>query len=176
MFDSIQADLNTRLLISNKATTAEAQAGTNDTKYITPKKLQDKLNDLIATDTQSTASTHTVCTFANYTNAKIITISGKISGSNGNFVINGNGLGGFTSQGNVIGGTSLSLNHANNNSEQPFIFRFDLNSKSFIGHYVTDISNTSRSETICGRFSSITNFQIRITSGRNYTATIQTNS
>lgn len=79
LFDSIQTDLNTRLLISNKATTGEAQAGTNDTKYITPKKVQDKLKYLISTSSNSTAGTYTVCTFANYTNADIITISGKIT-------------------------------------------------------------------------------------------------
>ena len=37
LFDSIASDISSRLLISSKATTAEAQAGTNNTKYMTPK-------------------------------------------------------------------------------------------------------------------------------------------
>lgn len=177
LFDSIQADLNTRLLISNKATTAEAQAGTNDTKYMTPKKTQDKLKNLISTSSNSTAGTYTVCTFANYPNADIITISGKITGGGGGrYTINGSGVGGFTTQALLTGGTSLDLTHANNASDQGFMFRFDLKSLSFVGYYPSDGSGNSRAEVLCGRFSSITNFQIRITSGRSYTATLQTNS
>lgn len=40
LFDSIQADLNTRLLISNLATQQEAEAGTNNTKYMTPLRVK----------------------------------------------------------------------------------------------------------------------------------------
>lgn len=36
LFDSIKDDLNSRLLIADKATQAEAEAGTNNTKYMTP--------------------------------------------------------------------------------------------------------------------------------------------
>lgn len=35
LFDSIQADLNTRLLIASKATQSQAEAGTNNTYYMT---------------------------------------------------------------------------------------------------------------------------------------------
>ena len=43
LFDSIKDDLNTRLLISNKATQAEAETGTNDTKYMTPLKTKQEI-------------------------------------------------------------------------------------------------------------------------------------
>lgn len=43
LFDSIKNDIVDRLLISDKATTAEAQAGTNDTKYLTALKMKQVL-------------------------------------------------------------------------------------------------------------------------------------
>lgn len=43
-FDSVEDDVNSRLLTANKATTAEAKAGTNTSKYIVPSTMQDKLN------------------------------------------------------------------------------------------------------------------------------------
>ena len=43
LFDSIKDDLNSRLLTSNKATQAEAETGTNDTKYMTPLKTKQEL-------------------------------------------------------------------------------------------------------------------------------------
>ena len=46
LFDSIQADLNTRLLISSKANQGDAQAGTDDTKYMTPKTVLDEIKKL----------------------------------------------------------------------------------------------------------------------------------
>ena len=174
LFDSIQADLNTRLLVSNKAEQSDMWTGTNDTKYVTPLKVQQKLISLTASDTQSTTGTYTVCTFTNFTNVKKITISGKVdSGSNGyNFIMNGSGLGGFTTQSSsVSGGTSLTIQGSTNGSDQAFQFAFDLNSKSFVGFYVA--KDTSKAELFCGRFSSITNFQIYLSSGGSYTATIQ---
>ena len=44
LFDSIKNDLDTRLLISSKATQAEAEAGTDDTKYTTPLKVLQSIN------------------------------------------------------------------------------------------------------------------------------------
>lgn len=46
LFDSIKDDLNTRLLISNKATQAEAETGTNTTKYLVPSTMQAKLDKM----------------------------------------------------------------------------------------------------------------------------------
>lgn len=174
LFDSIQADLNTRLLVSDKAEQSDMWTGTNDTKYVTPLKVQQKLNSLTASDTQSTAGTYTVCTFTNFTNVKKITISGKVnSNSNGySFIMNGTGLGGITTQSTSLsGGTTLTLKGWEFNNYQSFEFTFDLNSKSFIGIYVPN--ETHLTEIICGRYSSITDFQIKIGSSVSYTATIQ---
>lgn len=46
LFDSIQADLNTRLLISSKATKAQAEAGTDETNYMTPKTVLDEIKKI----------------------------------------------------------------------------------------------------------------------------------
>lgn len=173
LFDSIQADLNTRLLVSNKAEQSDMWTGTDDTKYVTPLKVQQKLNSLTASDTQSTAGTYTVCTFTNFTNVKKITISGKVnSNSNGyNFVMNGSSVRGYSTSGTVSGGASLTLDGSTNSNDQAFEFVFDLNSKSFAGMYVAKTLN--HTEIFCGTFSSLTNFQIKLLAGTSYTATIQ---
>lgn len=59
LFDSIQADLNTRLLISNKASQGEAEAGTNDVKYMTPLKVKQAIsyNFNVATGTAEDGGT-----------------------------------------------------------------------------------------------------------------------
>lgn len=77
LFDSIQADLNTRLLISNKATTAEAQAGTNDTKYMTPLKTQQKLNSLTTVIEGQTNDTTTLISWT-ASDKKVFRLSGKL--------------------------------------------------------------------------------------------------
>lgn len=40
LFDSIKADLDSRLLIADKSTQAEAEAGSNNTKYMTPLRVK----------------------------------------------------------------------------------------------------------------------------------------
>lgn len=177
LFDSIQSDLNTRLLISNKATTAEAQAGTNDTKYTTPAKVQDKLNALVSTVTQSGAGTYTICTFSNYTNAKVIRIMGKtkMGSSSSKYIVNGTAVGGFNGTSTFSDSSSLSLTGASNSGIQGFEFTFDLLSKSFTGIYAS--SENNRADIFCGRFTAITNFQIQLVgAGSSLDVTIQTNS
>ena len=68
MFDSIQSDLNSRLLISNKATTSEAQTGTNDIKYMTPLKATNFLNSRLHISTGTVADGGTIPQTAGYTN------------------------------------------------------------------------------------------------------------
>ena len=46
LFDSIADDINSRVLISDNATTQEAQAGTDNTKYMTPKTVLDEIKEL----------------------------------------------------------------------------------------------------------------------------------
>lgn len=169
--------MNSRLLVSNKASQAEAQAGTNDTKYMTPLKVQQKLNSNVSSAiSQSGAGTYTICTFANYTSAKIITVRGKIKiGSNTTkYIFNGSNVGGFDGQGVYSNTSSLSISGANNSGLQGFEFTFDLVTKSFTGIFT---NSNSRGDVISGRFDSITTFQIQLVgSGSTLVASIQTNS
>lgn len=86
LFDSIADDLNTRLLISNKATDNEAIAGTDTTKYIVPSTLQAKLNKMSAWN----GTTETKTGNAGETNLyNIFTPSQVGSPSTGTVTING---------------------------------------------------------------------------------------
>lgn len=178
LFDSIQTDLNSRLLVSNKATTAEAQAGTNDTKYMTPLKVQQKLNSNVSSAiNQSGAGTYTICTFANYTNAKIIKIRGQIhyGSDKTRLIFNGSSVDGFNSHSVFNGSSVLTLRCANNNNLQGFEFTIDLVSKSITGTYVSD--ENGYADVFSGAFSSLTTFQIQqYGSSSSLSASIQTNS
>lgn len=57
LFDSIQSDLNTRLLISSKSTQSEAQQGTNNSHYMTPLRTKEQLQYLTKTGSASNPST-----------------------------------------------------------------------------------------------------------------------
>lgn len=46
LFDSIQTDLNSRVLLSDLATQAEAEAGTNNTKWMTPARVLQEIKKL----------------------------------------------------------------------------------------------------------------------------------
>lgn len=181
MFDSIQTDLNSRLLTSNKATTSEAQAGTNDTKYVTPLKVQQKLNSLITTGSYS-AGTNTVVNFANYANAKIITITGNVIGSSGSsntsyIAINGTSISGYYFDGEVssISSTSqLKLMLANSNlRSHSFELKFDLYSKTFFGNYY---DNSSSVTFLQGNFNAVTTLQITLYNSATSNVTIQANA
>lgn len=77
-FDSIKNDLNSRLLINNKASTAEAVAGVNNTKYMTPLRTKEVLNSLKTIKNISTGTTsETLYTFNN-NSTSIIKIEGLI--------------------------------------------------------------------------------------------------
>lgn len=164
LFDSIQTDLNTRLLISNKATTAEAQAGTNDVKYMTPAKVQNKLNSLITTGSCS-AGTTTFLTFANYTNAKIINVTGRVSGSSGS----------NTSSIRIVGTNATeSLSIASSNlANYEFEFKFDLNNNTFFGHYYDSSDGWTSAH---GHFNGLTNLTARLYNSATISYTIQANS
>lgn len=81
LFDSIKDDLNSRLLISSKATQAEAEAGTNTTKYIVPSTLLYKLQHLnySPNELKSTGTTKTATFYdgTQLTNSNTILIMGK---------------------------------------------------------------------------------------------------
>ena len=63
LFDSIRDDLNSRLLIDSKANQAEAEAGLNDTKYMTPLKVKyalDKLCKITTYDIPFDSNSHSL--------------------------------------------------------------------------------------------------------------------
>lgn len=97
LFDSIQADLNSRLLIANKATTAEAQAGINNVKYMTPLTTKQAIQNLKSVQTYTTETTGTIYTFNN-SSVQTIKITGAFgypasSGSDyPSITINGTGI------------------------------------------------------------------------------------
>ncbi len=99
MFDSIKDDLNSRLLISSKATTSEAQVGSNDVKYMTPLKVKQYKQGLISTGsavaTQSATQTFTIFNFSGATGKiKITGISqyNRSSNTYADLVVNGTSL------------------------------------------------------------------------------------
>lgn len=77
--------MNTRLLINNKATQAEVQAGTSDIKYITPNALNGKIRKITVTGGCTTIASSPYNTdifdFTQYAN-KTILISGNLTVSN----------------------------------------------------------------------------------------------
>lgn len=68
LFDSIKDDLNSRLLTSNKASQAEAEAGTNDTKYMTPLKTKKAIQNNISIKQGTIANNGTIPQTAGYAN------------------------------------------------------------------------------------------------------------
>lgn len=65
LFDSIQADLNSKLPISAKATTAEAETGADDTKYMTPLKVLQEINKSALPSKQMSIKTGTISSGSN---------------------------------------------------------------------------------------------------------------
>ena len=59
-FDSIKDDLNSRLLTSNKASQAEAETGTNDTKYMTPLKTKQAIQKNLSIKTGTIGNNETI--------------------------------------------------------------------------------------------------------------------
>lgn len=94
--ESIRTDLNSRLLISSKATTAEAQAGTNTTKYMTPATTKEAIKyqtkTISISSLASSAEAFTLLDVANLpSDVKRVTIIGSASGSPTTFSFTGTG-------------------------------------------------------------------------------------
>lgn len=168
------------MLISNKATQTDAELGTNDVKYMTPLKVQQKLNSLIKTGSYS-AGTNTVVNFANYTNAKIITVTGNINGSSGSsntsyIAINGTSISGYSFDGetsSISGASQLKLMIASSNlRSHSFELKFDLYSKTFFGSYY---DNSSAVTFLQGNFNNLTTIQITLYSSATSNITVQAN-
>lgn len=176
LFDSIQTDLNSRLLISNKATTGEATTGTNDTKYMTPKKVQDKFDNLTTsasyTNSTTTPATYTLVDFSNYSN-KIISVVGRFHTSShsssaiGKLTIAGTSIDIHQSTTGDASGTSAVLNFygASSSGDWGFELIFDLISKTITGQSYrhTSSSGSAVFDTILGSFDTITSLSTTIT-------------
>ena len=157
LFDSIQTDLNSRLLASNKATTGEAQAGTNDTKYMTPAKVKQREQSLTISKSLSATGSATAQTLFDFSTASgnIIEISGQFVCSNSvttnpTLTINGTSINGKTSQ-----GWSVKEFHLPKNTTTGFYLRFDMNSKSYTGTF-GEIGNPASTTSTSGSFDTFT--------------------
>lgn len=178
LFDSIQTDLNSRLLVSNKASQSEANTGTNDTKYLTPLKVQQKLSGLVTTASQTGAGTCTICNFADYPNASIVTIRGWLTGTSStpHLNVSGTGVRGYNSSTTFSSSSSLSLD-CGVTGLSAFEFTFDLLSNSVTGIYRSK-ENSSRADVFTGSFGSVTSFSATVSGGSStavVSATVQVN-
>lgn len=146
LFDSIRDDLNTRLLISSKATQSEAQQGTNNTHYSTPLRVKEQLQYLTKTGsktstTSSSAQTSTIYSSSgNISGAKRVIISGSLT-SNGSgsypsiLNINGTGFRGdetfnVSSYTTSITSTQIATRYTED-TKQSYRIELDLNAKTF---------------------------------------------
>ena len=190
LFDSIQSDLtnlsNNKLNVLDKATTAQSQAGTNDTKYITPSKLKDRQTYLTQTVELSALSNATEQTLFDFSTAtgNVVEISGLFYNSNTSSVnpqMNFNGT-------NVLGASQNSYGvttyYQPRNSTSGFYFRFDLTSKSFIGYMEkrgatsSTISEAGVLDFVVGHFTTLTSITAILRGGTGngkITATITQN-
>lgn len=173
LFESIRTDLNSRMLTSNKATQAQAEAGTDDTKYMTPLKTKQAINKLATTTTFSAGhSTETLYTFNNSSTATI-RIIGNIGSpayhqtSYPSLVLNGSLI--FlnindtwespTSSKSITVGANFGTSSTN---RCPFFLEFDMATKTINGFLFTESSvGTQFSKTaIYGVFTSLTSLTI----------------
>lgn len=170
LFDSIRDDLNTRLLISNKANQGEAEAGTNDTKYMTPLKTRQVLNYLTTTKNIATGNvTETIYDFSSVTN-KIIRIEGCFdapywSGNNyPSLKINGSQIVGCNESTGTWSYQSSTMTYpvridygSSNTARCPFYFEFNLITNTFRGHIFEYTSlGGYKNYNVSGYFTSLT--------------------
>lgn len=172
LFDSIQADLNTRLLIADKSTTSEAQQGTNDAHYMTPSKVKDQLAYLTKTgsgsNTSTTAQNTTIYSSSNVpSGAKRVIISGQIYNRSNQYMsyiyINGTGITALKLGENTypsISSTQVAVREGASTSTGSFKIDIDLNAKMFtlnayFSPYVTN-QPTNQTDVVTGYFSTLT--------------------
>ena len=183
-FDSIETDVNSRLLISNKASTLESQAGTNNTKYMTPKTTKESSQLFSSTGTASTTSAQTIFTFDN-NKTNLIIIKGTFSGGNGyskamQVLLNGSGFLGrlWDELGNLhnissTASTDAGFNYSSsklmmysNITTTVFEMIIDLATKTFRIEYSGSwiVSNTSQGTNhtvVMGKFTSLDTLQVQ---------------
>lgn len=173
LFDSIADDLNSRLLISNKASNAEAKAGTNDTKYMTPAKVQTKLQTLTTRATQThSGDTRTTYTLLGNVSNQVIDIFANISAGNGSsnyasVTFNGTGLKIESTVDSLTSATATSVPlQFFSTTKQTMHLRIDTYSKTITGNLYRLYTSTGTPsvETIAGNFTTLTSIEASLKS------------
>jgi len=118
LFDSIDTDVRARLEISSKATNAEIEAGTDDTKYTTSSKVQHKLDSLVITRAGQNGAT--LVDLTQYT-GKIVTITGY-----------GESTGISTTFSLKVDNTTI-MTSSTTRKKYPFTLTFDLTANTYYG-------------------------------------------
>ena len=190
-FDSIKDDLNSRVLLSDKATSAQAIAGTSDTKWITPKTLNDVVKsyttkETIENTTQPSTS-HDITT--DISSGKYI-IYGKIrneddtgitSGSASSLSINGtritiaelsNGTFSITHNQSAVSHTLKVSGSLNSYFRPNFIIEIDTNTKTFkysiVGYSASNVYTLWQGN---GTYSTLTSIGVSMSNGAGNTTT-----
>ena len=182
LFDSIKDDLNSRLLISSKATNQEADTGTDTSKYIVPSTLLYKLQHLNYSpgELKSTGTTKTATFYdgTQLTNSNTILITGKayFSGYHStdmraSLTINGTRIGDDTSINNSV---EIQLyNSSSSGSSRDAMFTIILNkaTKTMLVIYKKNGLDITHQFITYETLTSITGSVLGITSDR-YTAIV----
>lgn len=161
-FDSIQTDLtnlsNNKLNVSNKATQSEAETGTNDTKYMTPLKVQQKINSL---KTSASGTTTGSVSLTGYTN-QVVEICGycRYAGtSNAYSRLTGTQITyyGTHTSANTYQTTCPFNTYTASSSYPAFRIVIDFNTKTFTINSTCYTNSASvYMDTTCGTFSTLT--------------------
>ena len=173
LFDSIQSDLNTRLLISSKATTSQAQAGTNDTNYMTPSKTNTYTKSLHSSQTYNTTSTtattvNTIATLSSINDSQIVTVRGWIypqtSSRFSTLTINGTGFSGVFNETDSTSTTKAYRFYRESTTKQAFEITFDGWARTITGvlHNQPTSSGSSQDVTITGTFETLTSLTFKL--------------
>lgn len=190
LFDSIADDINSRLLISNKASNAEVQAGTDTSKYIVPSTLQAKLNKMNNYKSGSASGGNAGTTTTIFQPSDIgsattgtVIIDGYINAEGtgqypNNIKINGSTMHGceqyFDKDGKIvrsgIGSSTQDIiaQYSGSTSSTPFKIVINLNAKTIYVITAITTHNTSQSYGLCTaliHYSSLTNIQLFLRSG-----------
>ena len=160
LFDSIKTDLNSRLLISNKATGNDVKTGTNDTKYITPLANKQGKQNLVTTTTLYATGSAVEQTIFDFSTASgsIVEISGtygeNTTTNEQTIYLNGTYINGVSQNGLSISNYDFRYVAQNKGC---FYFRFDLANKTFVAFFSARKSgNTTLPDYVVGRFTTLT--------------------
>lgn len=117
LFDSIKTDIQSRLLTANKATQAQAEAGSDNTKYMTSLRVKQAIEAFknikyhSITLSKSAETTVNISNYITDTTIKLeIVINADFEDSHGGVSFTGTR---FTSAGKSTGSSSLDLDHTN---------------------------------------------------------------